>query len=256
MTLLNYRSFSAQILFIFSLMLLTACSQSNNKTYNSGFASSFDPYEKTNRRIFKFNGSLDKHFVKPVATAYKAITPEVVDHSVSNFFNNLDDVGSAINSLLQFKAGPALMDTNRVLFNSTVGIGGLFDVASALGMERYDEDFGQTLAHWGIKSGPYVMLPFFGPSTVRDATAKFTIDSLTNPENYHDEKFAFMALRLLDQRADLFNDEEAFKNISEDQYTALRDLWLQRRNTAIKDGKIDSQEQSDLIDELEALDDD
>jgi phospholipid-binding lipoprotein MlaA len=99
------------------------------------------------------------------------------------------------------------------------------------------------------------MLPFFGPSTVRDATAKFTVDSLTNPANYHDEKLAFTALRLLDKRAGLFNDEDAFKDISDDQYSALRDLWLQRRATEIKDGKADEQEKSDLIDELEALDD-
>ncbi len=254
MILLNYKAFSTQVLFIFFMLFLTACSQTNNKAYTASSASSFDPYEKTNRHIFKFNAGLDKHFVKPVASAYKAITPEIVDHSVSNFFNNLDDVGSAVNSLLQAKPGPALMDTERVLFNSTIGLGGLFDVASVLGMDRYDEDFGQTLAHWGVKSGPYVMLPFFGPSTIRDATAKFTVDSLMNPVNYHDEKVAFTALRLLDKRADLFNDEEAFKDLSEDQYSALRDLWLQRRASMIRDGKGDTQEQSDLIDELEALD--
>ena len=190
-----------------------------------------------------------------MAKVYKKVTPEIVDHSVSNFFNNLDDVGSAVNSLLQAKPGPALMNTERVVFNSTLGLGGLFDVASVLGMERYDEDFGQTLAHWGVKSGPYVMLPFFGPSTVRDATAKFTVDGLLNPINYHDEKLAFTALRLLDKRADIFNDEEAFKHMSEDQYSALRDLWLQHRTSEIRDGEGDEQEQSDLIDELEALDD-
>ena len=199
MILLNYKVFSTHLLLIFVMLFLTACSQSNNIIYNASSTSSFDPYEKTNRHIFKFNAGLDKHFVKPVATAYKAITPEVVDHSVSNFFNNLDDVGSAINSLLQFKPGPALVDTERVLFNSTVGIGGLFDVASTLGMERYEEDFGQTLAHWGVKSGPYIMLPFLGPSTVRDATAKLTVDILTNPAHYHDESLALFALNKLDQ---------------------------------------------------------
>jgi phospholipid-binding lipoprotein MlaA len=99
------------------------------------------------------------------------------------------------------------------------------------------------------------MLPFLGPSTVRDATAKLTVDRLTNPANYHDESLAFTALKLLDKRADILSDEEAFKDISDDQYSALRDLWLQRRASEIRDGKVDEQEQSDLIDELEALDD-
>ena len=236
-------------------VFLTACSQSTNTSTNSSLITNMDPYEKANRHIFKFNTDLDVYLVKPVAKAYKAVTPEVVDNSVSNFFNNLEDVGSAINSLLQLKPGPALMDTGRVLFNSTIGIGGVFDVASEFGMERYEEDFGQTLAYWGVESGPYVMLPFFGPSTVRDATAKFTVDSLTDPANYHDESLALFALDKLDQRADLFNDEEAFKNISDDPYSALRDLWLQRRASEIRDGGVDEQEQSDLIDELESLED-
>ncbi len=256
MTLLNYKVFSTHVLFMFFMLFLTACSQSSNATYSASSTSSFDPYEKANRHIFKLNAGLDKYFVKPVATAYKAITPEVVDHSVSNFFNNLNDVGSAINSLLQFKPGPALVNTERVLFNSTIGLGGVFDVASTLGMERYEEDFGQTLAHWGVRSGPYVMLPFFGPSTIRDATAKLTVDILTNPTHYHDESLALFALNKLDQRADFFSDEDAFKDISDDKYSALRDLWLQHRKILINDGKPDEQEQSDLIDELESLEDD
>lgn len=258
MTLLTLKRRITPIIFIASILLLSACSQTNSIPTNvnsTSLDSNSDPYEKTNRSIFKFNAGLDIFLVKPVAKAYKTVTPEIVDASVSNFFNNLDDVGSAINSLLQFKPGPALMDTERVLFNSTIGLGGLFDVASTFGIERYEEDFGQTLAHWGVGSGPYVMLPFLGPSTVRDATAKLTVDRLTNPTSYHDESLAFTALKLLDKRADLFNDEEAFKDISDDSYSALRDLWLQRRASAIRDGKVDEREQSDLIDELESLED-
>jgi len=243
-------------IFLLTLSLfLTACSHQSNQLGNATSASGIDRYESVNRRIFKFNGGLDKFLIKPVAKAYKIITPEVVDKGVTNFFSNLGDVGNAINNLLQLKPGPALVDTERVLFNSTVGIGGLFDVASALGMEKHDEDFGQTLAHWGVKSGPYVMLPFLGPSTVRDATAKLTIDNLSNPAHYHEESLAFFALKKLDQRADVFADEEAFKELSDDQYSALRDLWLQRRASLIRDGKVDEKEQSDLIDELESLDD-
>ena len=122
-------------------------------------------------------------------------------------------------------------------------------------IERYEEDFGQTSAHWGVESGPYVMLPFLGPSTVRDATAKLTIDSLTNPANYHEQSLALFALDKIDQRAGFFTDEEAFKGISDDSYAALRDLWLQRRSVLVNDGKVSEEEQSNLIDELESLDD-
>ncbi len=248
------------VLFLTLSFFLTACSQSKypssaSEIDGNASVSNIDRFEGVNRRIYKFNGGLDKYLVKPVATAYKTVTPEIVDKGVSNFFSNLGDVGNAINNLLQFKPGPALIDTERVLFNSTVGIGGLIDVASALGMEKHDEDFGQTLAHWGVKSGPYVMLPFLGPSTVRDATAKLTVDNLTNPTHYHDESLAFFALKKLDQRAGIFSEEEAFKDLSDDKYSALRDLWLQRRASLISDGKVDEKEQSDLIDELESLDD-
>ncbi len=245
------------ISFLLLFFVISACSQSKtpNTVLDNNDVSEIDRFEITNRKIFKFNKGLDDHLVKPVANAYKSITPEVVDIGISNFFANLDDVGNAFNNLLQYKPGPALIDTERVLFNSTIGLAGFFDVASSLGMDKHNEDFGQTLAHWGVNSGPYVMLPFFGPSTIRDAAAKFSIDSFTNPTHYHNESLAFFALDKLDQRADFFDDEEAFKDISDDQYSALRDLWLQRRKTLIRDGKIDEEEQSDLIDELEDLED-
>lgn len=258
MVFIRFKIIVKKFFLLLVFFVISACSQSTKMTSDTTIESTgqtTDSFEKTNRRIFAFNKSLDNHLVKPVANAYKAVTPQFVDSSITNFFLNLDDVGNAINNLFQFKPGPALIDTERFLVNSTVGFGGLIDVASSIGMEKHDEDFGQTLAHWGIKSGPYVMLPFLGPSTVRDATAKLTVDRLTNPTHYHDDSLAFFALDKLDQRADIFNDEEAFKDISNDQYSALRDLWLQRRANLIRDGKVDEQEQSDLIDELESLDD-
>ena len=255
MTFQYFNQFFKSVVTLISVLLLAACSQSNNVSSDSNLSSNIDPYERTNRRIFKFNTGLDTHLVRPVAKAYKKVTPDVVENGVNNFFNNLKDVGSTINNLLQFKLGPALMDSERVLFNSTIGLAGVFDVATALDIERYEEDFGQTLAHWGVESGPYVMLPFLGPSTVRDATAKLTIDSLTNPANYHEQSLALFALDKIDQRADFFSDEEAFKDISDDSYAALRDLWLQRRSVLVNDGKVSEEEQSNLIDELESLDD-
>lgn len=244
----------------FLFLLLTSCSQSKISSISSSVLQDntqmvdIDPYKGVNSKIFNFNKGLDDHFLKPVAKFYKVVTPEIVDNSITNFFSNLDDVGNAFNNILQLKPGEALIDTERFLFNSLVGIGGLFDVASIMGMEKHDEDFGQTLAHWGVGSGPYVMLPLLGPSTVRDAIAKLSIDRLTSPTHYHKESLAFTVLDKLDQRADLFLDEEAFKNISDDQYSALRDLWLQRRASLISDGKVEMQEHSDVIDELEALD--
>lgn len=248
------------------LMSLTACSQ--NKTQANGVESSsagvtsdannssnIDSFEKFNRSIYSFNVGLDKHFLKPVAKGYKAVTPDFVDTSVTNIFSNLGDVGNAINNLLQFKVSDAINDTERFVFNSTFGFAGLLDVASAAGLEKHNEDFGQTLARWGVGSGPYVMLPFFGPSTIRDAGAKFTVDRVTDLTNYSDESLYYMALELIDKRADLLNEERAFENISNDQYIAIRDAWLQRRDYLITDGKSSKNSASDLIDRLESLDD-
>jgi len=258
-------------------LTLVACSQSNVKansdaakastttsTISSSETTSATPTEnkatdrfiKFNRAIYKANVAFDKHFFKPIAKAYKKITPEPIDTSISNFFLNLGDIGNATNNLLQLKVGDALKDTERFIFNSTFGLAGLLDIATEMGLEKHHEDFGQTLAVWGVDSGPYVMLPFFGPSTVRDAAAKFSVDFLLDPSIYHDERYALFALNSIDKRADLMNEEEALKDLSDDQYIALRDAWLQRRDYLIKDGKVDEKEKSDLIDELEDLDDD
>ncbi len=255
------------ILGLFVVMSLTACSQ--NKTTQSGgsIASNdgvtseesatrnVDSLEKFNRSIYSFNVSLDKYFLKPIAKGYKAVTPEFIDTSVTNFFSNLGDVGNAVNNLLQFKVDDAINDTERFVVNSTFGFAGLLDVASAAGLEKHDEDFGQTLARWGVGSGPYVMLPFLGPSTVRDAGAKFTVDRLTDVTNYSDDSLYYFALDVLDGRADLLNEEKAFENLSDDQYIAIRDAWLQRRDYLITDGKSSKDSASDLIDQLESLDD-
>lgn len=247
------------------MLFLNGCSHSKSVTTGStveaGNTSALnkvnvDRFEKLNRRIFIMNAGIDKYLFKPVAKGYKKITPELVDTSITNFFLNLGDIKNAANNLLQFKPGEALIDTERFLFNSTIGVAGLFDVATKLGMQKHTEDFGQTLAVWGVKPGPYIMLPLFGPSTLRDATAKLTLDSIMNPINYSDEELALFTLEKLDKRADLLSTEEAFKDLSDDQYIALRDAWLQRRESLILDGKVNQEEKSNLIDELEDLDDD
>src|SRR5690606_1664964 len=130
-----------------------------------------DPWEPMNRRIHGFNSSLDKYTAKPIAEGYEKVIPEVMRKGVRNFSNNLRGPLHIINNLLQGKAGDGASETGRFLVNSTVGIIGLFDVASAMGMEKHNEDFGQTLAVWGVPDGPFVMIPFAGPQTLRDALA-------------------------------------------------------------------------------------
>ncbi len=252
------------ILSIVLLMSLSACSQNKTAKGNgvkfSGLHVAAEPrnidtFESINRKIYSFNVGLDKHFLKPVAKGYKAVTPEFVDTSVTNFFSNLDDVSNVFNNLLQFKVDDAINDTERFVFNSTFGFLGLLDIASAAGLKKHNEDFGQTLAHWGVESGPYVMLPFFGPSTMRDAGAKFTVDRLTDLTNYSDDGLYYFVFEKIDKRADLLDEEKAFEDISNDQYIAVRDAWLQRRDYLITDGQSSSDSASDFIDQLESLDD-
>jgi phospholipid-binding lipoprotein MlaA len=213
-----------------------------------------DPYENINRKVFKFNAFIDENFLKVFAKAYKTVTPEIVDTSVTNFFLNLEEITNTLNSLLQSKPQDAVEGTGRFLVNTTFGLAGLLDVATEMGIERHDEDFGQTLAHWGVPSGPYVMLPILGPSTLRDAAAEVSIDRVTNPTSYSEKSIYFFAGKSVDKRADLLSAEEAFEDISDDPYNAVRDVWLQRRDYLIRDGKVDEKADTDLIDELEALD--
>ncbi|HIP94340.1 MAG TPA: VacJ family lipoprotein [Leucothrix sp.] len=243
-------------LLLTQMLLLVACSNTDTTGNTAESKTTTDQFETLNRSIYKANMAFDKHLLKPVAKAYKTITPEPIDTSITNFFLNLDDISNAANNLLQFKMGDALKDTERFIFNSTFGIAGLLDIATEMGLKKHHEDFGQTLAVWGVDSGPYVMLPLFGSSTLRDATAKFSIDFLLDPTIYSDKKYAFFVLKNLDKRTDLLSAEDAFKDLSDDQYIAIRDAWLQHREYLIHDGKVDEKEQSDLIDELEDLDDD
>ena len=251
---------TASGLMLFLSFYLAGCSQTNKSTeFSNGSVSKLgetpDPFEKLNRKLYRLNVGLDRVLLKPVAKAYKKVTPEVIDSGITNFFLNLEDVGSAVNNLLQLKVGNSLIDTDRFIFNSTFGLAGIFDVATEMGLEKHDEDFGQTLAHWGVKSGPYIMLPVFGPSTLRDATAKFSVDRITDLTTYSDHGVPLFVVENLDKRADLLSTEEAFEDISDDKYLALKDAWLQKRKYKINDGKTDEKSSSDLIDELESLDD-
>jgi len=186
-----------------------------------------DPWESLNRKTFAFNEFLDRNFLKPAAKGYQAVTPEPVDTSVTNFFSNLREVPSFVNHLAQARPKDAAADAGRFILNTTVGVLGLFDVASKVGIEQKNSDFGLTLGRWGIGSGPYLVLPFLGPSTVRDAAGQ-TLDVFSYPVVYLEgpTEIPVRALEIIDGRADLLETE---KLITGDRYTFLRNLYVQRR---------------------------
>jgi phospholipid-binding lipoprotein MlaA len=209
-------------------------------TVPSGKPDPRDPWERFNRTSFAINDALDRATLKPAAKAYKKVTPKFVRTGISNFISNLDTISTVVNDVLQGKMRQAGQDSARFLMNSTLGLGGLFDPASAAGLERNDEDFGQTLGKWGVKSGPYLMLPLLGPSTVRDSFARIP-DQFTHPVNYLEDdstRYLIRAVDVLDLRAGLL-DLDAQLEKSYDRYAFVRTAWLQRREYMVTDGNIE-----------------
>lgn len=206
-----------------------------------------DPWEGFNRAVWKFNKGADTYFLKPIAKGYDWITPEPIDDSISNVFDNLGETKNFLNDVLQFKFADAGKDVARFVVNTTVGVLGIFDVASRWGLDRNEEDFGQTLATWGFSSGPYVVLPFFGPSTVRDGVGLIP-DAYSVPQAYidHDKtKYSVYATDIIDTRADLLDIEELVQG---DEYTFVRDVYLQRREFLVTDGDVEDDFTSDDFD--------
>lgn len=198
-----------------------------------------DPLEGMNRKIYGFNKGVDSIVLKPVAKAYDAVTPKPLQDGVGNVFRNVGEISNFLNNVLQFKLGEAGVDTGRFLINSTIGIAGLFDVASSVGLQRNEEDFGQTLASWGVDSGPFLMLPLLGPSTLRDGLAK-PVDSAMDPIQgieHVPTRNRLMGTRLISGRVELFPVEKQLEDAL-DEYTFLRDAYLQRREFLIKDGAV------------------
>lgn len=199
-----------------------------------------DPFEEFNRGVFTFNESLDNTVFEPTARAYRDHMPEFVQDRVHDFFSNLGDVSTLANQILQFKAEDSVTTFSRVVINTTVGLAGLFDVASDMGMEQTDEDFGQTLAVWGVGDGPYIMLPILGPSTLRD-TAGFYVDSTANTSfNAHldgGEQTAATLTNALDIRTELLPVTDLLDS-ADDPYIAMRSSYLQKRKNDIYDGNV------------------
>ncbi|MDH4396005.1 MAG: VacJ family lipoprotein [Limnobacter sp.] len=200
-----------------------------------------DPLESFNRPVDSFNQMVDRVALKPVAQGYNAVVPEEIRGCVTNFFANLDDIASSLNNLLQLKPKRALTDMCRVVLNSTVGLLGLVDVATQFGIERTNEDFGQTLGYWGVGSGPYLVVPFLGPSSVRDLPARF-VDSQVDPLSNHepvDERLVATAVDAVDTRARLIPATDLVDRVALDKYSFVRDAFLARRASQVRDGKPD-----------------
>lgn len=203
-----------------------------------------DPWERLNRSTFRFNDALDRAVVKPAAQAWERHTPRFVRTGVGNVLDHLEFTTTIVNDLLQLKLGATATDLGRFLVNSTVGLGGLLDPASSAGVPKNDEDFGQTLGRWGIGSGPYLVLPFLGPSTLRDGVgrgADAQTDLRVQLDLELEERLALAGLALVDQRAALLPADAAL-DAAFDRYAFVRDAWLQRREFLVRDGDVEPED--------------
>jgi len=232
-------------LLIFAVFILH--SEENDEDNN------IDPYENLNRVVFDVSDSLDQNLLRPTAEVYSDYTPLFLKDTVTNFFSNLGEIDTAINQLLQGKPELAVNDSFRFIINSTLGLGGLFDIASRMGLERHDEDFGQTLGVWGVSSGPYVFVPFVGPSTVRDVfgiplswyvSGSFAIEDDST-------KILFSFLDVIETRERILAAENL---IVGDKYEFVKDVFLQSREHYVQDGELEDEFLSEFEDELFDLD--
>lgn len=213
---------------LITLMLLTGCAATQNPD---------DPFETLNRGVYRFNDAVDKSVTKPVAQAYDSVMPVPVRIMAGNFISNLDDALVTVNDLLQLKFAQAASDGSRFIFNSTFGVFGLFDVASRL--EKHHEDFGQTLGYWGVDKGPYLVLPIFGPSSVRDAAGLY-VDTQTSLPGHVDHiptRNQYYLGNFVHVRAGLLDKEKVLDEAVIDRYQFIRDTYLLHRRNLVYDGK-------------------
>ena len=229
--------FFCKSLLLLLTVLLTACAS----IQQTERVAKVDPFERVNRAVFSFNETADEYVIKPVAEAYRFVLPEFVRTGVTNFFSNINDVLIAANNLLQGKPSNAASDIGRFLVNSTIGILGLFDVATDMGLDKNREDFGQTLGVWGVADGPYMVLPFFGASNVRDTVGlvvDIETDFMLNTNKLDsDEKLAVNGLRVINRRADLLDAGQLLEDAAFDKYSFVRDGYIQRRRSQVFDGE-------------------
>ncbi len=216
------------------LAMLAGCATTNMGTPG-------DPLERMNRATYRFNDSLDRHVMKPVAKGYVKHVPALIRSGVDNFLENLAFPTTIVNDLLQLKIKDTLVDLGRFTVNSTLGIGGILNPANAFGIPKNDEDFGQTLGRWGVPAGPYVVLPFLGPSTLRDAPSWY-VDAQTDLRITLDldatTEWALVGVSLVNRRSELLPFDASFDS-AYDRYAFIRNAWLQRREYQVKDGEVE-----------------
>ncbi|RKZ47451.1 MAG: VacJ family lipoprotein [Gammaproteobacteria bacterium] len=210
---------------------------------STGVKDERDPIEGFNRTMYSFNQGMDKVLFNPIAKFYQLITPDFVERGISNIFNNIDDISIIANDILQLKIGQAYMDTARFLVNSTLGLAGFLDVSSQMGLEKHDEDFGQTLAVWGVGAGPYIVVPIFGSTTLRDSTSLIVDDMLLNPVSYLNNndalKAGILTLNFIDIKADLLTTNDLINEAALDQYEFTKNAYFSRRESQINDGRLE-----------------
>lgn len=219
----------------------------------SGERDPSDPFEGYNRAIYNFNDSVDKGVLKPVARGYEKVIPRPVRRDISNIFSHLGDVLVLVNDLLQLKPGQAVSDFSRLFVNSTVGLFGLIDVASHWDIPKHHEDFGQTLGRWGFSSGPYLMIPFLGPSTLRDGIGLIPQYQLDPVLDIKDEtpRYGAVVLRGVNDRAKLLKASRVLEDAALDPYVFLRDAYLQRRQNLVYDGNPPEEDFEDFDDDFD-----
>jgi phospholipid-binding lipoprotein MlaA len=220
--------FPSRLLLLLTVALLCSCSTTNPQ----------DPLEPLNRSVYKFNDVLDRNVATPLAKGYNAVMPEFGKTAVRNFFSNLDDIVVTANDVLQLKIKQAASDAGRFVVNTTVGFLGLMDVASPAGLEKHHEDFGQTLGYWGVNSGPYLVLPLLGPSSLRDGIGDYADSYLGIWHNVNDvpARNSMEGVSMLKKRADLLDAEALVSDAILDRYSFIRDAYLQRRLSLVYDG--------------------
>ena len=226
-----------------ALVLLSGCASGPQ-------ANPADPFEPFNRGVYRFNDGVDRAVLKPVATVYRDITPQPVRTGVTNFFGNLSDVWSGVNSALQLKPQQTVETVMRVGINTIFGFAGVIDLASEMRLRKHSEDFGLTLGHWGVDSGPYVVLPLLGPSSVRDSLGKVVDAQADLVSNYHDVRTrnTLGATPVVNLRANLLDAGQALEEAALDKYSFTRDVYLQRRRSLVGKDEPDSAEVEERFD--------
>ncbi|MDI1297749.1 VacJ family lipoprotein [Methylotenera sp.] len=233
---------------VLTLAMLSGCATQSNK----------DPLEGLNRGVYKFNDVADKAIIKPVATAYKTITPSPIRTGVNNFFTNLGSLTTVLNDILQFKLANAFTDAGRFVINSTFGIAGFIDVAGMDNIRNHKEDFGQTLGYWGVGNGAYLVLPLLGPSSLRDTTGlvfdTYTSDPITYTRNIDQIRLSnqLRAAQFLDKRTELLTASDLVDEASLDPYAFTRDAYLQKRASLVQDGLVPEELIKDDYEDVDA----